>query len=98
MNIIWKIKQLDRDPNSGLVLVAHWTIDVADGDYVASAYGAVGLDQGNSFIPLEDLTENDVLTWVKAKIDWQTIENGLQNNIAHQQTKPLVNGIPWGAK
>jgi hypothetical protein len=98
MDVIWKIKQLDRNPNTGLVLVAYWTADIVDGEYNGHAYGAVGFDQGDSFIPFKDLTENDVLDWVKEKIDWQTIENGLKNNIEHQKNKPLANGIPWGAK
>lgn len=98
MDVIWKIKQLDRDLNTGLVMVAHWTVDATDGEYTSHAYGAVSLNQGDSFIPFNELTENDVLTWVKAKIDWQTIENGLKNNIEHQKNKPLTTGIPWGAK
>ena len=50
MSIIWAIEQMERQTADGLVTTVHWRATAQDGDDVATAYGSVGLERGNSFI------------------------------------------------
>jgi hypothetical protein len=95
MNINWKIDNLDRQTSDGLVITAHWRVDAVDGEHTAGAYGSVGFTRGDDFIPFDELTEAQVLTWVKSQLDVEQIEAALAQLIAEQKTPSKVSGLPW---
>lgn len=97
MEITWKINQIERQANDGLVVVAHWGAVAADGDYTANAYGTVGFERGETFIEYETLTERDVISWVKSKLDPAAVEQSLADQIAQQKNPPILQGMPWVA-
>ena len=92
------IVQLDRSLPDGVVLTAHWTASLTDGDYIAATYGAEGFNQKSpddpDFIPYEDLTEEVVKGWVMDKIG-ADIEAKLKAKIGAQKNPTSASGLPW---
>ena len=67
-------------------------------DYSTSAYGTQSFSRDENspeFIPYEDLTEADVVSWL-------TLDEGLETNllakIEEQKNPTTVTGIPWGVE
>jgi len=96
MNITYKIDNLDRQTSDGLVITAHWRVNAVDGEHTAGAYGSVGFTRGDDFIPFEELTEAQVLEWVKAQLEVEQIEAALANQIEALKKPKSVSGLPWG--
>jgi hypothetical protein len=97
MNITYKIDNLERQVSDDLVITAHWRVDAVDGEHTAGAYGSVGFTRGDDFIPFEELTEAQVLEWVKAQLEVEQIEAALAQIIAEQKAPSKVAGVPWAA-
>jgi hypothetical protein len=95
MNITYKIDNLERQVSDDLVIVAHWRVDAVDGEHTAGAYGSVGFTRGDDFIPFEELTEAQVLEWVKAQLEVEQIESNLANQIEALKEPKSVSGLPW---
>jgi hypothetical protein len=95
MNITWTISQLDRQTSDGLVTTAHYTVNAVDGEYSAGSYGTVGFERGDTFTAYDSLTEDQVIAWVKNKLDVEAIEAGLQAQIDAQKNPVTATGVPW---
>lgn len=101
----WHIAQLDCYPehegNTDVVFVAHWRMDGTDGEHTAGVYGSVGLtlDPEADFTPYADLTEAQVVGWVKDALGEEQVA-GYEDNVA-AQIDALVNppvvtpALPW---
>ena len=95
MEITWKITNLERQATDGLVACAHYDVTAVDGDHSARVYGTVGLEKGEPLIDFDKLTERDVISWVKSKLDPAAVEQSLAAQIATQKNPPVLNGMPW---
>jgi len=96
--MIFTIAQLERNSADNGVTVAHWRCTAEDGDYSASSYGTIGFEPDPSaegFVPFDQLTEADVIAWVQAELDVESIEAGLAAQIAEQKEPATVAGMPW---
>ena len=95
----WKIDQLERETKDGYVYTAHWRVDATDGTYKSGAYGSQNLDRPEgSLVPYADLTETQVIGWVKDKLTAdkvKKIETVLDNQITEQKTPTKATGKPW---
>ena len=98
----WTIEQLERNTADGGVIIAHWRVTetetVGENTYSASSYGTCGFTPDPSaegYIAYADLTEADVLGWVWAEVDQDTIEAGLTANINEQKNPTTADGVPW---
>ena len=95
----WKIAQLERETADGYVYTAHYTVDANDGTYSAGAYGSVGLEKPETLVPYADLTEEQVLGWVKAAIGGDEkvaeVEAALQKQLDEQAAPTKATGTPW---
>lgn len=94
----WAIANLERETADGFVFTAHYTIDAADEAYSAGAYGSIGFERPDTLIPYADLTEDDVIGWVKEKLgdeQVQQIEAKLQSQIDEQRSPTKASGKPW---
>ena len=98
----WSINTLDRNTADGIVFTAHYRVDAADDTYSSGAYGSIGLEapaEGDEVIPYSDLTEEQVIEWVKEKIGGSEkvteIEAALQSQLDEQRTPTKASGIPW---
>lgn len=67
----WNCKTVDVHPQeegeTDVVYNVHWIVTGVDGDYSASCIGTqvVPLNEGGTFIPFEDLTNDVVVAWTK---------------------------------
>jgi hypothetical protein len=95
MSIIWSITQLNRELLDGLVTTAHWRCEAVEGDQSASTYGSVGFERGDIFVEYDNLTQAQVLEWVKAQLDAAEIEAGLQSHIYGLKNPVNATGVPW---
>ena len=81
----WTIAQLERQTDTGGVIVAHWRVTAQDGEYTASAYGSASFTPDPTapdFIAYDKLTEADVLAWVWGA---ETADTAAQADIAAQK-------------
>jgi len=96
--ISWKIAQLERETADGFVFAAHYTVDAKDDAYSAGAYGSIGFDRPESLIPFADLTEDEVVSWVKEALGKEKVaevEVALQNQLDQQRNPTKAAGVPW---
>ena len=103
----WHIAQLDCYPehegNTDVVFTAHWRMDGTDGEHTAGVYGSVGLtlDPEADFTPYADLTEAQVVGWVKDALGEEQVasyEAGAALQIDALVNPPVVTpALPWGA-
>lgn len=98
-SITWRISDTEWSEETGAITVAHWRVTAIDGDFAADSYGSVALagdPEAEGFIPIEQVTEQDVIGWVKAALDdADELEAGLLRNIDKQRTPDTVVGLPW---
>jgi len=96
-----KIVQTDYKPDHNEIITVHWTASLVDGEYTASSYGAEGFQpdpESPNFVPFEQLTEADVVQWLKDKEGWfEQLESGLAAQIENQKNPPVLKGLPWSA-
>lgn len=87
----WNCKTVDVHPQeegeTDVVYNVHWIVTGVDGDYSASCIGTqvVPLNEGGTFIPFEDLTNETVVEWTKAAIGEEQVaalELSLEKEIA----------------
>lgn len=95
----WKIVNLEREAADGYVFTAHYTVDVEDGTYRAGAYGSIGFERPENLIPYADLTEAQVIEWVKEALGSEKvleIGQALLNQLSEQRAPSKAAGVPWG--
>lgn len=102
----WNIANLERSSTDGYVFTAHWTVNINESTdetdefgnsvvYSASAYGSIGFERPGELIPFENLTEELVISWIKEKLDVESIESSLLNQIEEQKNPSKLSGTPW---
>jgi hypothetical protein len=70
----WVISSLDclpkQDGNSDVVVTANWQVYATDGTYISNVFGqeSFELQQGGSFTPYADLTEQQIVGWIQQKM------------------------------
>ena len=94
--ITWRIVNLERKTEDGLVFNIHWTATAVDGDFSASIVNTQALERGESFVSYDTLTEETVLGWLWSKIDKEAVEAALEAQIEAQKAPVTANGLPWG--
>jgi hypothetical protein len=96
---VWAIANLERSVSDGKVTVGHYTVGAksADGAYASGAYGSLGFD-GEITTPFSELTEADVIGWVKDALGEEKvteIEAALQAQLDEQRAPSKAAGVPW---
>jgi len=102
----WKIKNLEREVSDGYVYTAHYsvvgisdTLNPEGNPYNSGAYGSVGFQRPGTLIPFADLTEDQVIGWVKEALGGADkvaeIEAALEARIAKLINPSTINGVPW---
>lgn len=100
----WKIEQAERDPVTGFVKVVHYSIDMIDENLKAKAQGSIkfqGDPSQDGFVPYDQLTEEEILNWVKNSLGQSKISAIEQKFISQfqQHRHPIhENGLPWEGK
>lgn len=89
----WKITGLDCTPDTKIVKVAYWECTGSDAINTVSTSSSQLVDFGNGApTPYEDLTESQVLGWVKAAIDWHAVETAIDAKL--QKAAPIIVPLP----
>jgi len=105
----WQVNTLQRELSDGYVSKVIYRVDGEDGTYKFRATGEVNLPKPDTLVPYADLTEAQVLDWVKAKIDADAaladpagvgvtvaaIEAAVENGVNEQKTPTTGVGKPW---
>ena len=104
----WKINAVDcYTSKDGLEKVAynvHWSFFATDGENNASMIGvqSVGEPSPDNFTPFDQLTEEQVVSWITASMDVEQMQANLDNQIEAlvapkvvtlQLNKPVVEAV-----
>jgi len=98
----WEVNTLQRELSDGYVNKVIYRVKGTDGTYETRATGEVDLEKPETLIPYKDLTQDTVISWVKAKLEAQEsgtvakIEAAIDENINLQKTPTHGTGTPWG--
>jgi hypothetical protein len=95
----WQIVNMDRKTTDGFVVTVHYNVTATDGDYSANTYGTVGYTEeaGKSYIPYDQLTQDEVVAWVKDSLGQETVEASLATQIEALKHPVQESGLPWAA-
>jgi hypothetical protein len=97
---IWDVTQLERRPETGEILIAHYTVNANDGTYKTGVYGSVALGpvDAESMVPFSEVTKAQAIEWVKQLIGGgekvAEIQAALQAKLDEQRF-PRAVGVPW---
>lgn len=110
MNHRWKIHNLKRTVADGMVFVATWQCVTTYGlipEYPnqksiltrGNIYLATGSAFDPNFTPYDQLTQDEVLSWITGSIDQTAIEQANSASLAAQidaELNPVTSsGLPW---
>jgi len=101
MAVVWRIAELERDTDNGVV-TAHWNVSdsetIEEVEHRGSSYGTVDFtpdrDAGD-YIEYADLTEATVVAWVKASLDVTAVEAWISDQIEESKAPAVLTGVPW---
>ena len=91
----FKVVDMKRNTETGMVFEAHWTLSKQDGEFSSSLYGSIGLEPSDSFIDFNNLTEEVVKAWLAEKLDLVEMEANLDAQIEAQKNPVSLSGLPW---
>jgi hypothetical protein len=98
----WKVENIKRQTGTGLVVEVAYRVVAKQSGLIADHRGKViltGDPSATGFVPFEQLTEGQVIQWVKASVDVSTIEAGVQATLDAKvqkvEQKEVVSGLPW---
>ena len=97
MAVTWTISTLERNTDDGVV-VAHWRASDVDGEHSGSSYGTSSFTPDASvsgYTAYADLTEAQVIGWVKEDVDADAIEESIAAQIADSKEPAISVGTPW---
>lgn len=93
----FSISTLESNTDGG-VIVAHWQVNKASGENVATSYGTVGFTPDASaegYVAYDSLTEDAVIAWVQEVLDTEALEATLDADLAEQASPSVTVGTPW---
>ena len=103
----WLVEQMqaypEKDGYQDVVFTVCWRVNANDGNYSATIYGSIGvaLDPSAPFTPYADLTQDQVVGWVKDAMGPEQVaanEANLANQIENLINPPVVTPpLPWAA-
>ena len=101
MAVTWTISTLERNTDDGVV-VAHWRASdsetVGEVEHSGSSYGSCGFTpdaDADGYTAYADITEAQVIGWVKADVDADAIEASIASQIADSKAPAITTGVPW---
>ena len=101
MAVTWTISTLERNTDDGVV-VAHWRASdsetVGEVEHSGSSYGTCGFTpdaDADGYTAYADITEAQVIGWVKDKVDADAVEASIAAQIADSKAPAITTGVPW---
>jgi hypothetical protein len=103
--MIWKIENMKRLADSGLVTEVAYHVHTKHSGLIADHKGKVTLTgdpASPNFIPFKDLTEAQVIQWVKDSVDVEAIEAQVQAaldaKVTRRESREVLSGLPWNSR
>jgi len=99
----WAIASLDRETLDGFVFTAHYTVSAEDGTYTSGAYGSIGFERPENLVPYDELTQDEVIGWIKEALNAENegrteeIEDALQSQLNEKHVPTKASGTPWAS-
>lgn len=96
MEYKWIISAMDVKPAEGelkdVVYNVHWRRNLTDGEYSAEVYGTapVGDPAPEQFVSYEDLTKQEVESWLEASLDVEAIDAGLLSQVEQEKNPSSI--------
>ena len=86
---------------TNVVFQVNWSCNGTDGTYNGAVSGLTGvkLDSNAPYTPYADLTEDQVIGWVKASLGEDQViatQNDVAQQIANNYYTPTILPNPWG--
>ena len=99
-NIKWVITKMKWDPSTGGIVLVRWKVVVSDLEKSAEVSGTSMFYpeiESDSFIPIGNLNENTIISWVKKKTPnyKNTEKRALKKFNNMHQSSTLIDGLPW---
>jgi len=98
----WKIEKMKRLADNGLVVEVAYRVVAKNSGLIADQRGKVTLTgdpEAADFTPFSQLTEAQVVQWVKDSVDVESIEAQVQTaldvKVAKRESRETVIGLPW---
>jgi hypothetical protein len=105
METNWKIVNLKRDPNNGLVFEVTYIMNFKLQEESDRKVGMITLEgdpADKDFVPFEQLTEEIIIDWVKTVLGEEEInkiksehETRIQERIDRKNNPEFLQGLPW---
>jgi hypothetical protein len=91
----WSIERLKSLKEDGLVIEAEWRVSSLGEVKPYFLFGSCKFERGDAFVPFEELTETQVIAWVKEKLGVNTVlqlEQAIDN---HFSVNDISDELPW---
>jgi hypothetical protein len=97
MEYNWQIVNMTRLASDGFVVAVTYNVWAVDGVYFANKFGIVNYteQEGETYIPYEDLTPEIVASWVQDSLGKEEVEASLAAEIEAQKHPVELSGLPW---
>ena len=98
MAVTWTVATLERNSSDDGVVVAHWRANDSEGEHSGSSYGTCGFTPdatADGYVAYDNLTEAEVIAWVKADLDADAIEESIAAQITASKEPVTAAGVPW---
>lgn len=101
--IKWTIENLERQTIDGLVTKVYWRAKATDWQNVTDVYSEQTLQRGDEFIDFEELSQEQIIEWVKSSLGEEQvtfIENKLIADLEDMASPTVVTGLPttWSVR
>ena len=91
----WTVTQTNYETANGFITTAHWTAVAVDDEYTTSTYSTCSWADGTPTIPYANVTMAEVLDWIWASVDKDTVEASLAQQIEALKNPVTASGTPW---
>lgn len=109
MAVTWNITETVRETANDGIYIVYWTASdtetVGSGDSAVVHTGSISLSTGftpdhtaSGFVAYADLTEADIVTWVKDEMGTESVtevETQVAAQITESKTPTIATGVPW---
>lgn len=91
----WNVSQTEYLTSDKFIKIAHWQCNAVDGDYTTSTYSTCSWADGTPSVPYANVTMAEVLDWIWASVDKDTVEASLAQQIEALKNPVTASGVPW---
>lgn len=93
----WNVSQTEYLTSDKFIKIAHWQCNAVDGEYSTSTYSTCSWADGTPTVPYANVTMAEVLDWIWASVDKDTVEASLAQQIEALKNPVVSSGVPWSA-